>query len=314
MIVTVTANPSVDRTIEIDCLRRGEVNRGGSSRVDPGGKGVNVSRVLGKHGMSTVAVLPAGGAEGAQLTQMLAPLGVPVAPVSIEGRTRSNITVVEPDGTTTKLNEPGPTLTRSESGALADKVGELAKDAEWVLLCGSLPRGLDDDFYANLVRAAHAVGARVGVDTSGRALACAIAAGPDVIKPNVEELAELVGQPIQTWGDVIAHAGRLVEGGVANVLVSLGSDGALLVGERGVYHAFSTPVPIRSTVAAGDSTLAGYILAGDVRAGALRNAVAFGTAAVTIPGSGVPGPADVDLGSITVTDQPDPARHLEETA
>ena len=112
MIVTLTPNPSLDRTVEIDELRRGEVHRATGGRVDPGGKGVNVSRALAACDTATIAVLPSGGPEGAQLAALLAPFGVQTVQVPIGGTVRSNITVAEPDGTTTKLNEAGPELTR----------------------------------------------------------------------------------------------------------------------------------------------------------------------------------------------------------
>ena len=126
MIVTLTPNPSLDRTIAIDDLRRGEVLRATSSRLDPGGKGVNVSRVLAAHGIPTLAVIPAGGSEGAQLADLLAPSGVPVVSVPLSSRTRSNVALVEPDGTTTKVNEPGPELIGTETAAMLERLVSFA--------------------------------------------------------------------------------------------------------------------------------------------------------------------------------------------
>ena len=311
MIVTLTPNPSLDRTIEVGQLRRGEVHRAVTSRVDPGGKGVNVSRVLAAHGVPTVAVVPAGGAEGAQLGDLLAPAGVPVVTVPLSAPTRSNVTLVEPDGTTTKINEPGPTLTATETEAMADRVAAFAASADWVVLSGSLPRGVPDTFYADLVRRIHDQGRRVAVDTSGLPLSRAVSAGPDLIKPNAEELAELTGAPLSTWGDVAKHAQAIRDGGVATVLVSLGEDGALLVDADGVRRAFAPPVDVRSTVGAGDSTLAGFLAAGARGDDALRTAVAFGTAAVTLPGSAMPGPEDILPVLITVEDDPDLSHQLK---
>jgi 1-phosphofructokinase len=305
MIVTLTPNPSLDRTIEVPALTQGEVIRATGSHVDPGGKGVNVSRAVALHGRSTLAVLPAGGAEGAQLAALLAPQGVPAISIPLAGPTRSNVTLVEPDGTTTKVNEPGPVLSADEAAALADRVVSLAVTADWVVLCGSLPRGVPAAFYADLVQRLKAQRARVAVDTSGAALAHACQAGPDVVKPNESELAEIAGRALPSWRDLVDEANRLRDQGVGQVLISLGAPGVLLVDADGVRHARSAPVEVRSTVGAGDSTLAGFLLGGAKGAVALAHAVAFGTAAVTLPGSGVPGPADLDLAAVVVDADPD---------
>jgi fructose-1-phosphate kinase PfkB-like protein len=136
MIVTLTPNPSLDRTVEIDELRRGEVHRATGGRVDPGGKGVNVSRALAACDIATIAVLPVRRPEGAQLAALLAPFGVQTVQVPIGGTVRSNITVAEPDGTTTKLNEAGPSSAADEAAAVERTVVELAPRASWVVGAG----------------------------------------------------------------------------------------------------------------------------------------------------------------------------------
>jgi len=307
MIVTLTPNPSLDRTIELEALTRGEVHRAVSTRVEAGGKGVNVSRCLAAHGVPTVAILPAGGSEGAQLSSLLADDGLQVSAVPLNSSTRSNVTLVEPDGTTTKINEPGPEPTAAEVLAMTDRVGSLAGSSSWVVLSGSLPPGVPRRFYADLIDVVHRHGAKVAVDSSGLALAEAVTARPDLIKPNDEELAELTGAELLTWGDVVPQAEKLRADGVGAVLVSLGGDGALLIDDAGVHRAYAGPVEVRSTVAAGDSTLAGYLIAtehGATSADALRTAVAFGTAAVTLPGSGMPGPTDIFLDRVSVEESP----------
>lgn len=305
MILTLTPNPSLDRTIEVDEIVRGQVHRARSSRVDPGGKGVNISRVLAAHQVSTMAVLPVGGAEGAQLADLLAAVGVPLISIPVGSPTRSNVTLVEPDGTTTKINEPGPHLGPAEIAAMTDRVTQVAVSADWVVLSGSLPRGVPASFVADLITRVHSLGVDVAVDTSGEPLASAAAAGPELIKPNVEELAEIAGRPPTTWGDVAEQASRLRRQGVRCVLVSLGADGALLVDDDGVRRAFTGPVEVRSTVGAGDSTLAGFLIAGASGDQALRTAVAFGAAAVSLPGSAMPGPSDVRTDLVTVDEDPD---------
>lgn len=314
MIVTLTPNPSLDRTIEIAGLVRGEVLRATATRVDPGGKGVNVSRVLAAHGVPTVAIVPAGGPEGAQLADLLAPAGIPVVTVPLHRATRSNIALVEPDGKTTKVNEPGPTLSAEEAATMGERVAAVAGSADWVVLSGSLPLGVPATFYTDLIERVHALGCRVAVDTSGQPLAAAVAAKPDLIKPNTAELAELTGASLLTWGDVVKHAQALHDDGIATVLVSMGGDGALLVDGDGARWASAPPVEVRSTVGAGDSTLAGFLAAGATGDDALRAAVAFGTAAVTLPGSAMPGPHDVRPDHVAVHGSPEPSRPLCEAA
>ncbi len=308
MFVTLTPNPSLDRTVEISALVRGEVLRATSNRVDPGGKGVNVSRVLAANGHPTVAVLPSGGLDGARLADLLAPQGVVAVSVPVEQPTRSNITLVEPDGTTTKLNEAGPELSPVELAALEEKLLAQAGRATWVVLCGSLPRGVDAAFYARLTKRLHDIGVKVALDTSGDPFAATLSAEPDVIKPNDVELAELVGRPLPTLGDVAAAAAEQRARGVPSVLVSLGAAGALLVDGTGTHHAQGPRVEVRSTVGAGDCTLAGFLAGGAEGPDALRLAVAYGTAAVTLPGSAVPGPPDLHPELVDVVTDPDPGR------
>lgn len=307
MIVTVTPNPSLDRAVELPHLLRGEVHRATAVRLDPGGKGVNVARALTAAGLDTIAVLPSGRAPGGRLTELLGLHGVRAATVSIDGATRTNITLVEPDGTTTKINEPGPVLTAAETAELADTVVGLAGGADWVVTCGSLPAGMATGFHADVVRR---VTTRVAVDASGPALHAACAAGPDLIKPNHEELAELVDRPLHSLGDVLDAARELRRSGVGAVLVSLGAGGALLVEAGGEYHAVSGPVAVRSTVGAGDATLAGFLAAGGAGPDALRQAVAYGAAACRLPGSAMPGPHEIDLHDVRVVGTPDETLHL----
>src|SRR5947208_3134291 len=129
MIVTVTLNPSLDRTIEVDRLVRGTMTRATSARLDPGGKGVNVSRALLANDVSTAAVVTVGGADGEQLVRLLEADGIPLRAVRVAGRTRSNVTIAEPDGVVTKLNEPGEALTGRELGAVADAVLDVTESA-----------------------------------------------------------------------------------------------------------------------------------------------------------------------------------------
>ncbi|MDP0399959.1 1-phosphofructokinase family hexose kinase [Tsukamurella strandjordii] len=309
MIVTVTANPSLDRLVALGApLERGAVQRARSSSVDPGGKGVNVSRVLHAAGAQTLAVLPADA--GDPLLTALDRIGVPARAVPAGHEVRSNVTVAEPDGTTTKLNAPGAALDPGLVAGLEDAVVAAATGASWLALCGSLPPGLPDDWYARIARRI-ASGPRIAVDTSGAALAAAVGAGVHLLKPNAEELGELVGadgaelEKFAAAGDldpVRAAAEHLHRTSGAAVLATLGGAGALLI-DDGAWHATPPRTVVRSTVGAGDSSLAGYLLADERGASApdrLRLAVAYGSAAAALPGTQAPRPDQLATADVHV--------------
>ncbi|MGW0282578.1 1-phosphofructokinase [Streptomyces sp. NPDC003236] len=312
MILTVTPNPSLDRTYEVPSLERGEVIRASGERMDPGGKGVNVSRAVAAAGRRTVAVLPLGGAPGALVAELLAGQGIEVAPVPVAGATRSNIALAEADGVLTKINAPGPDLSPAEQELLLDTVREQSRDADWIACCGSLPRGLAPSWYAEVVTRAHAGGARIALDTSGRALQEALRARPDVVKPNAEELSEAVARPLATVGDALKAAEELRGMGAGAVLASLGADGQLLVDGTGAWFGSARVRTVRSNVGAGDSSLAGFLIAGGGGPRALASAVAHGAAAVQLPGSVMPAPADLDPAAVTVTADIPVGRELTE--
>ncbi|WP_072802020.1 1-phosphofructokinase family hexose kinase [Rhodococcoides yunnanense] len=305
MIVTLTANPSIDRTVMLDSeLVRGGVHRARTTVSDPGGKGVNVARVLTASGVHAMAVLPA--MAGDPLLDALASKGVRFCGVPTDGFARTNITVSEPGGTTTKINEPGSVLTAATRDALFDAVLDLGRDAAWVVLSGSLPPGVTGDWYAEIVRALRGTSCKIAVDTSDEPLLALAASfpdsAPDLIKPNSEELAQLTGadadelERAASAGDptaTVAAARILVGRGVSSVLATLGSAGAVLVDAEGAWFAAPPPIEAISTVGAGDSSLAGYILADIERcspADRLRRAVAYGTAATALPGTTLPTP------------------------
>jgi 1-phosphofructokinase len=305
MIVTITLNPSVDRTIAVDRLQRGAVNRATAARVDPGGKGINVSRALAAHGVKTRAVVALGGAEGRQLADLLAASGVEVVAIAVAGAIRSNIAVIEPDGTTTKLNEPGATLTEDELGHVLDAVTAAAAGADWVVASGSVPPGVPDGVYAEFARRVSTPATRVGVDTSGPPLAAALRGRPALVKPNVDELAEFTGHRPAVLAEVVLGCRRMRQAGAGAVLASLGADGAVLVEAGGTFHARAAVAAPLSSVGAGDALLAGFLAAGGSGPAALAEGVAWGAAAVALPGSRMPGPGDVHREGVWLTDSPD---------
>ena len=310
MIITITLNPSVDRTVEVDALTRGAVIRANSVRVDPGGKGINVARALARNLHKTRAVVPKGGSEGDHLIALLAAEGIDTVEVPIGASIRSNITVVEPDGTTTKFNEPGAPLSDVELRCLTDALLTASAGADWAVISGSVPPGTPDNLYADLVRMLTRVGTPTAVDSSGPALDSAIVARPALIKPNREELCELSGRRIDTVGDAVVSAEELLERGVATVLVSLGSDGALLVTASGCWHAEAAVAQPRSSVGAGDAMLAGFLSRGADGPAALVEAVAWGAAAVSLPGSRMPGPLEISTNEVRLHPSVDRGRLL----
>ena len=336
MIVTFTANPSLDRTVALPGpLQRGEVQRAVSVRQESGGKGVNVSRALVASGLESLAVLP--GADSDPVLAGLRESAVPFVSLPIDEPLRTNVALTEPGGVTTKINEPGPVLAADQQEALIKLLLESSRGAGWVVLAGSLPPGFPDNFYATVARRIRETGngtaPLIAVDSSGAPLAAALtdagtpddgtgASGgtttgsgkPDLLKPNAEELAELAAAAGFTpaSGDELeadpaaaaAAAAAVVRSGVGAVLATLGSKGAVLVTADGAWLATHPPVAAVSTVGAGDSALAGYLLAhgrGAAPADCLRQAVAHGAAAASLPGSTVPAVNQTTPDAVTIT-------------
>ena len=328
MILTLTPNPSLDRTVSLPGpLQRGAVQRLTGVVMEPGGKGVNVARVLSNAGRAATAVLPA--AENDPILTALGALELPgltVRSVPVAGPARINTAVTEPDGTTTKLNELGAGLNEEEIDAVEQALLETltltgvsaeADTHHWAVLSGSLPPGAPVDWYVRLVGLLRPLGVRIAVDTSDAPLAALAAAlpgsAPDLIKPNGEELAQLAGvgatdlEEGAMAGDLepVAAAARvLVDLGIGAVMATLGAAGAVLVTPDGAWHATAPRVPVVSTVGAGDSSVAGYVLA-DVRGGdesrRLSTAMAYGSAAASLPGTTLPTPADLPSLASVVT-------------
>ncbi|WP_099025411.1 1-phosphofructokinase [Mycolicibacterium palauense] len=315
MIVTVTPNPSIDRTVTLATpLTRGAVHRVRSVSSEPGGKGVNVARALTLAALDAVAVLPA--AVNDPFLTALRATTVRCHPVPVAGPVRTNLAITENDGTTTKLNERGPELDAAALQALTDCVVRHAATASWVVLSGSLPPGVPDRWYGDVVAHLRDLDCRIAVDTSEGPLAALAEsfgrAAPDLIKPNAEELADLAGvsaahlESAVAEGDpepVVAAARDLIDRGVGSVLATLGAAGAVLVNDTGAWLATPPPIVPRSTVGAGDSSLAGYVRADVAGAEAprrLQMAVAYGSAAAALPGSALPTPAQLDLDGVRV--------------
>ena len=312
MIITFTANPSHDRTVALpEPLQRGAVQRASAVTSQAGGKGVNISRASVSAGVPTLAVLPA--PKDDPFVHELLAAGIDCRPVMHPGDLRVNITISEPDGTTTKLNSPGPVMTDETRAAVIEMLRLRSHADDWVVLAGSLPPGAPAEWYAELVTDLATTGARVAVDTSDAPLRALVerldTAAPHLMKPNGHELASFTGHDGDALeADPVAAARAaqdLVARGVETVLVTLGSRGAALVTREGAWHASPPPTTVVSTVGAGDSSLFGYLLAaieGRSPADRLALAVAYGSAAAGLPGTTIPEPQHVDPTLVQVTD------------
>ncbi|MBW5252316.1 1-phosphofructokinase family hexose kinase [Streptomyces sp. P01-B04] len=290
MILTVTLNTALDLTYDVPALVPHSSHRVTALSERPGGKGVNVARVLTALGHDSVVTGFAGGATGAVLRTMLAalptgPAAVTDALVPVAGDTRRTLAVVDrATGDTTQFNEPGPHVTADEWTAFLASYGELLTAADAVALCGSLPPGIHVGAYAELVRLARTAGVPVLLDTSGEPLRRGIAARPDLIKPNADELAQLTGSR-----DPLRGARDARRRGAHGVIASLGPAGMLAVSPDGTWQA-APPAPVRGNpTGAGDSAVAG-LLSGLVEGldwpDRLRRAVALSTATVLSPTAG----------------------------
>ena len=311
MIVTLTLNPAIDNTIELATkLQPGEVQSVSSSSEQAGGKGINVSKVLSATGLTTTAVFPAHRLD--PLLRMVSEFGFTTKAVEISSYTRKNTTITDPIGNTTKLNELGPEITEAELAELFQEIVKQATGANWLVLSGSLPRGLAEDSYTELITCVRSElgdqAPKIALDTSKEPLVAAVTSGIgiDLLKPNEEELAQLLGIEISADpapADLARYAAGLHELGVKEVLLTLGGEGAILASAEGVWFASAPRITPRSTVGAGDSSLAGFLVAKDKQLPPeeqLATAVAYGTAAARLPGTGTPGPAEVNLEEISV--------------
>jgi 1-phosphofructokinase len=282
-VITITLNPALDRTLVVRQLERGAVNRAEWLGDRPGGKGVNVAVALAEHGVAVAALGFLGEANSGVFARFLKEHGVGENFVRLPGATREGLKIVDPErGETTDLNFPGLAPRAEDLADLTRRIDEV--DTGWCVLAGSLSPGVPTDFYAGLTTRLRARGVRVALDTSGAPLAAALAARPDVIKPNVHELAELVGRELPDEAAVLRAARELAAGGVGLVAVSRGAEGALLVAEGEAVAARPPRIEVGSTVGAGDAMVAG-IVAGRLRglglADTARLATAFSLHALT---------------------------------
>lgn len=289
MIITVTLNPALDKTVEIPDFSLDAVNRITAMRTDPGGKGLNVSKVIAKLGGTSTVVGVLGGTTGRRIADAMDALGIACQFTFVDGETRTNLKVIDPARhTNTDLNEPGLTVDQETLDHMRDALVAAIRPGDIVVLSGSLPKGAPADTYGSWTATCRAAGARVFLDADGEPLAHGLAAKPYLAKPNNHELSRLTGRALETADDLLAAARTLIADGVERVVVSMGGDGALFVSADRAYRAEGLRVPVGSTVGAGDSMVAALAYAaeqGMADADTVRLAVATSAANVMCSGS-----------------------------
>ena len=298
-ILTLTLNPALDISTSTERVTSGHKLRCSASRVDPGGGGVNVARVVQRLGGRTLAIYTAGGPTGEAYRRLIEAERIPTLVVPISGSTREDFTVDETaTGKQFRFVLEGPEVREAEWRACLSLVEESIPVGGYVVASGSLPPGVPDDFYARVARLARRHNARCIVDASGPALAEALAEGVFLVKPSRRELGLQVGLTLESDQSQVEAASALVEDGSAElVALTLGGEGAVLASKAGTLRLTVPPVQVRSTVGAGDSFLAAFVLRlaqGRTVEAAFRAAVAAGSATVTTTATELCHRADVE--------------------
>lgn len=258
-VLTVTLNPALDLTVRLPSLRLGEVNRGENLQVHAAGKGLNVAQVLADLGHQLTVTGFLGEANPHAFEQLFATRGFADEFVRVAGETRSNIKLAEADGQVTDINGPGLVVGDGHRSELLERIKRLAPAHELVVVAGSLPRGVDSEWFVELLQALKELGVRVALDTSGPALREGLATAPWLIKPNEEELAEARGIELVEPEALAREAWRLQVEGIEHVVVSQGAEGVSWFVPGAGLHAHPPRVRVVSTVGAGDSLLAGVL-------------------------------------------------------
>ncbi|PWB33707.1 1-phosphofructokinase [Pseudomonas sp. SDI] len=289
-ILTLTLNPALDLTVSLDALRPGAVNRSQAQHSHAAGKGLNVAQVLADLGHR----LTVGGFLGQDnlqpFEQLIARRGFADAFVRVPGETRSNIKLVEADGRVTDINGPGPQVDEPARHALLSRLERIAAGHDAVVVAGSLPRGVSAQWLQQLLGRLKAMGLKVALDSSGEALKAGLLGAPWLVKPNTDELAEVLGRPLQSIAEQHAAAQQLIAQGIEHVVVSQGEQGVLWFSRGRTLQAVPPTVSVASTVGAGDSLLAGMLhglLGSEPAEQTLRRATAIAAQAVTQIGFGI---------------------------
>jgi 1-phosphofructokinase family hexose kinase len=291
LILTLTINPAIDRTVMVDKLvfeDRGYILSGSDAA---GGRGVNASRVIHALGGKTRAVLTSGGDAGRGMEGSLAQMGFPYQAIPVKSESRVNLTISDKQGLTVKLNEIGARLDADEVRAVRDAVEAQLHGAGWLMICGSLQPGVQETFYREMIELARSRGVRTLLDADGEALLRALEAKPTVVSPNQAEAERLLGRAILTRTQSLEAVARIHAMGPETAILSLGSRGAIGASPDGVFEALPPRVDSLCPIGAGDALAAAFVWAMDKKksfAEALRWGVAAGTATAVLPGMSFP--------------------------
>lgn len=298
MIATVTLNPSLDKSVTVERLLIDEANRWTSFRRDPGGKGINVSRVIHEMGGETMAYGFMGGIDGEILMGLLKERHVPFDFTPIKEVIRSNFIVTDlKTHHQTRIDAPGPYIAKSELDNLRDKMIHMEPKPSFVVAAGSVPPGLPTDIYKEIIEEVKKRGIKTVLDSDGKWLKTGIAAVPTIVKPNVREAERLLGMLLKDEKAIVRAVKKLVSQGIEIAMISRGKEG-MIVGNKDIVLSIIPPqTEVISTVGAGDATIAGLVYTlskGGSLVEAARMAVAAGTATVLTPGTELCHMADVD--------------------
>lgn len=278
MIVTVTMNPAIDKTVDIERLEHGGLNRIQNVEMDAGGKGINVSKTIKAIGGESIATGFLGGRSGKIIQEVLKEQGIATDFVWLDADTRTNTKVVERCGEVTELNEPGPAATEEQVEELIQKLEAYAGENTLFVLAGSIPAGMDKNIYAVIMRRVHAKGAKVLLDADGDLFVHGLEAGPDILKPNRVELEQYYHLDYRASEEELISMGkRLLGEGTEMVAISLGQMGALFVSREGIIRCPGLRVKAHSTVGAGDAMVASLAYSWD-RKLSLEDTVTLGMA------------------------------------
>jgi len=287
LIVTLTVNPALDRTISVERLAFEDRAYIDSRHDSAGGRGINAACVIHAFGGQPLAIFPSGGKNGKRLEEFLGAYGYPTLAVPIRHEIRTNLTITDRQGLTVSLNERGPHLEKAEVLKLEKAVQKHLDGASWLLLCGSLPPGVPADFYARLIAMARQKKVKTLLDTDGDGLREGIEAAPTVASPNQHEAERLLNRALVTRNHFLEAVGRIRAMGPESVVLSLGSRGALGAIEGHLIEAVPPRVEVLCPIGAGDALAAAFAWSMERDndfTDALRWGVATGTASATLPG------------------------------
>lgn len=298
MIITVTINPAIDKTVEIEQLVPNGLNRIQKVEYDAGGKGINVSKTIHELGGESLAMGFLGGNAGKTIENVLTSWNIQHDFIWVEGETRTNTKVFEKSGGVTELNEPGPVINEARVEELIQKICEHTDKETLVVLAGSIPAGVDKNIYAAITESVHEKGGSVLMDADGELFRNALKASPDIIKPNQVELEEYIGADYRlSMGELKALSEKFQNNGIKTVAISMGKGGAMIVRDKFVARCPALSVKAHSTVGAGDAMVAALAYSWDKKLGdeeTVRLCMATSAGAVTTVGTKPPARAVVD--------------------